>query len=303
LNTGGYDEVKFEGGWSSEDKDFNLRLRNHEYRDIEIASFYLDAVRHNDRMRFREYPHMADIAGDLLINTHTVTKTTVNDGNVGCGIVYRNFDWDVPITIEPLSNGITKQRIFGIGLHKTATTSLHIALQILGYSSWHWTPIADLPPAHAAQAIWREMNRFGQSRTLELSSALSDLPIPLLYKKLDAAYPGSKFVLTTRSERGWLEAAMRHFSPTFNKHRALWDHPFIDFIHNKLYGRVDFESETFIARYRRHNSEVLEYFEGRANDLLVMNMDDGAGWPELCAFLNCSIPTGTYPLANGARRE
>ena len=51
-----------------------------------------------------------------------------------------------------------------------------------------------------------------------------------------------------------------------------------------------------MARYRRHNAEVREYFKDRPGDLLVMNMSKGAGWKELCGFLNCKAPSAPYPI-------
>ena len=51
------------------------------------------------------------------------------------------------------------------------------------------------------------------------------------------------------------------------------------------------------SRYRRHNAEVLAYFKDRPEDLLVMDMDAGAGWKELCGFFRKTIPSVPYPLA------
>jgi hypothetical protein len=219
-------------------------------------------------------------------------NTIVNWGAFGCGVAFRNFD-PRPVELKPVPT-----RIFGIGMHKTATTSLHHALEILGYDSAHWKS------AHWAKAIWREMRRFGKSPTLERSYALCDLPIALLYRELDAAYPGSKFILTTREEGGWIETVRKHWDPQVNPFRAGWDaDPFSHRVHQILYGRSDFDRETMLARYRRHNAEVLEYFEGRRADLLVMDMDfgwpnredRGAGWHELCGFLGKPIPKVPYP--------
>ena len=49
-----------------------------------------------------------------------------------------------------------------------------------------------------------------------------------------------------------------------------------------LYGRQEFDRELFLARYRRHNAEVMEYFEDRPQDLLVFPQ---GRWDSLCAFL------------------
>jgi len=144
------------------------------------------------------------------------------------------------------------------------------------------------------------VNQQGRSEVIDSYGGASDLPIPLLFRQLDIAYPGSKFLLTIRNEINWLLAAKGHFSSKYNKWRDSWDEcPFINQLHQMLYGTASFDVEIFLARYRRHNAEVMEYFKDRSSDLLVMDMDAGAGWPALCDFLGCAIPSDTpYPFAN-----
>src|SRR5277367_4884887 len=57
LKVGGYDE-QFHT-WSPDDKDFNLRLRRLGYKPVEIDPSYLNAIRHNDKIRFKEYEHVS----------------------------------------------------------------------------------------------------------------------------------------------------------------------------------------------------------------------------------------------------
>jgi hypothetical protein len=174
-------------------------------------------------------------------------------------------------------------------MHKTATTSLDKAFQILGFDSLHWGK-------GEAPAIWDEMNSMGQSKTLERFYAACDLPIPILYKALDKAYPNSKFVLTVRDEHKWLASVERLWSREYNPTRWMWDvYPISNTLHHALYGRIDFNAETMLARYRKHNAEVLEYFKDRPSDLLVMDMESGAGWKELCAFIDIDQPACPYP--------
>ena len=54
---------------------------------------------------------------------------------------------------------------------------------------------------------------------------------------------------------------------------------------------------TYLARYRRHNAEVREYFADR-NDLLVLDLERGHGWPELSAFLDAPVPEAPFPHLN-----
>lgn len=289
LKAGGYDE-KFQT-WSPDDKDFNLRIRLLGCEAVDIDHLYLNAVRHNDKVRFREYPHAENKGGYYDIpRRHHKRSACVNGGNIGCGIVFRNWDFDDALALRPLPT-----RIFGIGYQKTATTSLHHALDILGFESAHWKS------AHWAKAIWQEMTRQGYSNTLERTYALCDFPIPLLYRQLDAAYPGSKFILTVRDTKSWLESVEGHWNPAVNKFRAGWDSdPFSNRVHFLAYGREDFNAETMAARYEAHNREVLHYFRKRWFDLLVMDMSKDAGWPELCPFLESEEPLEDYPRAYAA---
>ena len=94
-------------------------------------------------------------------------------------------------------------------MQKTGTTSLHAALEILGFDSFHWG-------RGEAPRIWNEMNSFGRSNTLEQWYALSDNPIRVIYQKLDRAYPGSKFILTVRDEQDWLKSVERLWDPKYN---------------------------------------------------------------------------------------
>lgn len=284
LLAGGYDE-KYTT-YSPDDKDFRARLIRMEHEPIEIDPKFLNAIRHNDKLRFKEYPEAADSdAEEFSINQ---TNRCVNNGYFGCGLVHRNF---VPQAIElkPIPT-----RVFGIGCHKTATTSLHHAFEILGFVSGHWKN------AHWAKSIYMQMMRDGRSLTLEKCYALCDLPIPVLFRQLDAAYPNSKFVLTTRPENDWLESVRKHWDPAYNSHQQLWKNdPFTKIIHKAVYGQLGFNAELMLRKYREHNATVLEYFKDRSNDLLVMDMGSNtAHWSELCKFLGVPVPKCAYPVRN-----
>lgn len=290
LLAGGYDE-RF-ADWGPDDKDMNVRLARLGFLPVEIDGCYLDAIHHKDSLRFKEYPHAKPpkdaASGEQFYPPNECT--VANFGNFGCGRVFRNFDFSCPIELRPLPT-----RIFGIGMQKTATTSLDKALQLLGFDSAHWLD------GKWAVAILREMRAKGRSDTLERHYALCDLPIAILFRELDRSYPGSKFILTVRDEVDWLVSARAHWSYEHNTHRPDWDlYPAAHFIHRATYGQKYFDPIVFLARYRRHNAEVLEYFRDRPDDLLVMDMSRGASWRELCEFVERSIPEEKYPRAYAA---
>ena len=57
LKSGGYDEQY--NTWGPDDKDFELRLQRLGYEARVLYPAYLDAILHNDKMRFKEYRHAA----------------------------------------------------------------------------------------------------------------------------------------------------------------------------------------------------------------------------------------------------
>jgi hypothetical protein len=292
LKAGGYDERW--DTWSPDDKDFLARLERLGYHAHEMDQSYLESVPHGDGVRFREYPH-ANVDRSEEGPFGDVSFSIANCGRVGCGTVHRNFSY------QSIELGTLPTRIFGIGLHRTATKSLNAALNILGFDSTHWgTP-------RKAKAIWDEMNIHGlasgyhgmrSSRTLEEHYATMDLPIPLMYRELDWSYPNSKFILTVRDEGKWLESVRKHWDYLQNPWRESWDNDcFTHRIHTELYGRKEFDPEIFLARYRRHNAEVKEYFRRNTpGKLLVLDVAKGDGWRELCGFLDKPIPSVPYPM-------
>jgi Sulfotransferase domain/N-terminal domain of galactosyltransferase len=287
IKAGAYNETY--DTWRGEDIDFNVRMQRMGYHMRFIDNRYLETIPHNAKVRFREYPHARQHeSGNEWKIADQRTDTIVNWGKFGCGTAYRNFG-NEPVELDPIPT-----RIFGIGLHKTATTSLHRAFSILGFDSLHWGK-------GEAPAIWYEMAEHGRSKTLERFYAACDLPIPLLYKQLDKSYPGSKFVLTVRDEAKWLESVRKMWDREYNATRRLWEiYPISHTLHRELYGRIDFDPETMLCTYRRHNAEVIEYFKGR-NDLKVMHMPSD-GWNSLCSFIGIDFPSVPYPNEYITRR-
>jgi hypothetical protein len=87
-------------------------------------------------------------------------------------------------------------KIFGIGLSRTGTRTLHEAMLRLGYRSRHY--------AFDQQIVdyLRKRRRPSELRlhALEEFDSLHDVPICALYQPLDRAYPGSKLILTVRDK-------------------------------------------------------------------------------------------------------
>lgn len=288
IKMGSYDESFTT--WRAEDVDLIQRMLRIGFRMGFIPNSFLSVIPHGADVRFAEYPQakIYERAYEFKI-IQARTETVSNYGHWGCGEVYRNFSPD-PIELKPIPT-----RIFGIGMQKTGTTSLHHAFQHLGLDSWHWKSNRE------AWRIYREMMDLGRSNLLEHSYALCDNPCPMLYQKLDKAYPNSKFILTTLSDEKWLAAVECLFDPKRNPFFDWNKQPFSNRIHSALYGRCDFDRGTMLARYHQHNRSVLDYFSLRPDDLLIMNMnelDSRQCWEKLCGFLGKPIPSIPYPHAH-----
>ena len=175
-------------------------------------------------------------------------------------------------SIVGLIFGYIPMKIFGIGLSRTGTSSLTFALAQLGLHAHHFP---------------RTRER------IDAVDAVTDTPVAAWYQELDADYPGSRFILTTRYLPDWLdscEALWRTSSDYFDE--------FTHAIHRRLYGREDFDRLAFAIAYDRHKEEVLNHFACRNNDLLVMDICGGDGWEQLCPFLQVDRPLSRFPRRN-----
>lgn len=163
-------------------------------------------------------------------------------------------------------------KIFGIGLAKTATTSLAKAMSILGFKSKHYS--------------------FDIENDLKKYQFINDVPIQARYKQYDKRFSNSKFILTIRDEVSWLVSIQKQFF----KHKR----PENSILYNnwlEQFGFFENNKEMFLRKYRDHKIEAEEYFKGR-NDFLVMDIFSGDGWEKLCNFLNVRIPKVKFPHLN-----
>jgi hypothetical protein len=175
-----------------------------------------------------------------------------------------------------------KSKVFCIGFHKTGTTSLAVALRLLGYRVTGPNGTKDPDIAEKVYDMAYSL--------VEQYDAFQDNPWPVLYKELDKKYPGSKFILTRRSAESWIRSQVKDF--------GLSETPMRHWIYGV--GCPEGNEDIFVARYERHNREVLEYFRDRPEDLLVFDLPTGAGWENLCPFLGEEVPATPFPHANKA---
>lgn len=175
-------------------------------------------------------------------------------------------------------------KLFGVGFHKTGTSSLGRALEQLGYRVGG--PFGVRDPGIAGSA-WAEAQR-----RLEGVDAVQDNPWPLLYRELDEAHPHGRFVLTVRPTDDWWASVLGHFGGRST--------PMREWIYGEGNGDPVGHEALYRERYERHNAAVRAYFADRPDTLLVLRLTEGEGWAELCAFLGRPVPDHAFPRVNAA---
>ncbi len=183
-------------------------------------------------------------------------------------------------------------KVFGIGLSKTGTTSLYAALMQLGIRTVTYRHLE-------ANGLddWRE-GAFATDYLADVEAA-TDTPIPIYFRELDEMYPGSKFILTERPLLPWLESLGTQF---INRTKEVKG--FRRDLRFATYGIAGFNAMRFARIATEHSDAVRAHFAGRPQDLLVLNLFDDEGWPELCRFLGHPVPKTPFPnVKPGFRAE
>lgn len=184
------------------------------------------------------------------------------------------------------ANGSQTPKVFCVGWAKTGTTTFGAALRQLG--SRHMSQDFSLLHEYARgnlDAVFDVAERY---------DSFDDWPWILLYRELDDRFPGSKFVLTTRSEKTWLRSyanMQRTEGPPDESLRRIRD---------IIYGFHDLagNEERLVRIYLDHNESVRARFRDRPGTLLEADWEQGDGWRELCAFLGNPVPDTPFPHLN-----
>ena len=160
-------------------------------------------------------------------------------------------------------------KLFIIGLPRTGTTSISVAMLEQGFNV-----------AHTAFT----------KRAFELADVVSDAPCFSDYKELDLQFPGSKFVYLDRDLEQWIPSAQMllkkmearldpktgTFSPVLKRS---FDEAFELNATEEPHTKAHLE-----ACYLKHNKEVFDYFSGR-DDFISLNLSHQGSLKSLLLFL------------------
>lgn len=177
---------------------------------------------------------------------------------------------------KPFVSHSQKQKVFGIGLGKTGTTSLCMALAKLGYKTIHLPQSVEL---------------------LENYDAAADISVAIAFRELDWRYPQAKFVLTLRPVAEWLVSWENH-DQTIRQKIGGELPDWMRRLRIRTFGQVKFEAAVWQRTYEQHYQEVTHYFKGRSQQLLEYNLCASPDWAPLCKFLSKPVPSLEFPHGN-----
>ena len=215
-----------------------------------------------------------------------------------------------------------KNKIFCIGLPKTATTTLDYVFSELGYKCVHNPNIYTHSSFKIITVLF--INRilskltklifnkqrsfikktFSETNKLKINlkgydnyDVYSDMPIAFFYKELDSMYPNSKFILTLRDKESWLKSC-QNFFPRPKKTFFMDGWGKYQQIHFSFFGSPYFDQKKFSRSYDNHLNDVMMYFKNRKEDLLLMDIVGGDGYEKLCPFLGLKTINKKFPQKN-----
>ena len=186
---------------------------------------------------------------------------------------------------------MTKQKVFCVGFQKTGTTSLGMALEELGYKVGgyfdfrHLAKNLDLDISQLKKEIIENARKY---------DAVKDTPYPIFYEELDKEFPNSKFILVVRNADSWLRSVINDFGDHDNA------------IHRLIYksAHPSGNEGDWVSRYNQHNSDVIAYFSGNPDRLLVLDISKGeVSWKPICDFLGLPVPDRPWPHANSKTKK
>lgn len=186
-----------------------------------------------------------------------------------------------------------KQKVFGIGLSRTGTTTLAAALCTLGLNALHWT-----------NPLTGEL--IGEA-DLHLFDAFTDLPFCTSFEKQFQTFPNAKFIYTTRPIESWLGSFTAHWQKVHDldgfdqiKHAFASKSEFHYGMHFRdIHFQLFFRHASAVEAYMSYDERVRDFFRGeRRERFLEFSVFNGDDWTKLCQFLGKEIPDVPFPFEN-----
>ena len=172
---------------------------------------------------------------------------------------------------------MTINKIFIVGLPRTATTSVCLAMLGLGFKTAH--------------------NAYTEHAFSE-AQVIADTPIFCDYQKLDEHFPNSKFIYLMRDKKDWLPSIKQLLQRMIvNLQRSDGGfNPHLKRCYNNVFSPLTAENiarDDFLFNcYQRHQAGIFEYFQKRESDLLTIDVGEPQSYHQLLAFIGLAPEQG-----------
>jgi hypothetical protein len=202
-------------------------------------------------------------------------------------------------------------KIFCIGFNKTGTTSMAKLFSHFGFS---------VGSQAVGEILAEEWTLHGRTDRIinfcYTADAFQDAPFNRhgLFKELDKAFPRSKFILTVRdTPEQWFDSLVRFHTKKFSSDKSrppdeedkrnalyrykgymldnalnVWDYPKVPM----------YDQTAYKKKYIDYNESVRDYFRGRPDDFIEINLARKEDFNRLCTFLKIKTKLECFPWVN-----
>jgi hypothetical protein len=203
-------------------------------------------------------------------------------------------------------------RVIGVGLNRTGTTSLALALDELGFGPCYNLRTLNSEPQRAAGWLAAEEDPAGADweRIFTGFGSAAGSPTSAFWREITAAFGEAKVILTVRPAEGWYESVgatvTEALAPQPPALRLLtWrqghddaqtraNDEFQERIWEREIGGDFSDRDRTIEAFEKHIADVQANIP--ADRLLVYSVREG--WGPLCAFLGVPEPPRPFPKEN-----
>jgi len=172
--------------------------------------------------------------------------------------------------------GVQVNKIFIIGLPRTATTSVCLAMLSLGFKT-----------AHNAYT----QNAFSNAQVI------ADTPVFCDYQSLDRHFPNSKFIYLTRNAESWtpsIKQLLQRMIVNLQRSDGGFN-PYLKRCYHEVFAPLTSDNiakDDFLLQcYQRHQQSVFDYFQNRESDLLTIDVSETQSFQQLLSFLDIDPST------------
>jgi hypothetical protein len=175
-------------------------------------------------------------------------------------------------------------KVIVAGFSRTGTMSTQVALDKLGYRTYHmFEAIKNQEKGHLDMwnAFMEGKNSMDWEKLFEGYDASTDLPACIYWREMMVAFPDAKVILTIRDAESWWKS----YQSLVESQQGPVDH---------LLFLPRFKKLDRLVENNEHNEAVKTTVP--ADRLLIFDVKDG--WEPLCKFLGVPTPDEPFPHEN-----